>query len=293
MNILILGKGYVGTVIYNQLKPTPHQLMFVSKADHAYDQQDVFERLVRENNIEVVVNASGYTGRPNVDACELNRDDTWYYNVVVPGMIGESCRLLNAHLIHVSSGCIYNGYDKEYTEIDPPDFGICCETSSWYSKTKHAGELALQGTGASVLRIRMPFCETTSERNILMKLLKYDNIINQTNSMTNIEDLAEFVEMFLENERTWGGIFNVVNPQPISTSVMIDALKQHDVCNSSWKYIELDELLEKHTTTCRSNCVLDSTKLEKLNLSLPDTHSSLNRCVKMIRDAIPSKYIQP
>jgi nucleoside-diphosphate-sugar epimerase len=109
--------------------------------------------------------------------------------------------------------------------------------------------------------------------------------------MTNIEDLAEFVERFLDSEQIWGGIFNVVNPQPISTSVMIDALKQHGVCNSNWKYIELDELLEKHTTTGRSNCVLDSTKLEKLNLSLPDTLTSLNRCVKIIKDEFTDKDI--
>ena len=40
---------------------------------------------------DVVINASGYTGRPNVDACEDNKDDTWYYNVTVPGIIADTC----------------------------------------------------------------------------------------------------------------------------------------------------------------------------------------------------------
>lgn len=296
MNILLLGKGYIGTAINQELQQAgDHHVNWVSKADTPYNDPKTFERMICsvyfQKSYDVVINASGYTGRPNVDACEVAIDDTWYYNVTVPGMLASMCTAHDVHLIHVSSGCIYDGYDMEFEEHDEPNFGLCSSVSSWYSKTKHAGELAVQGTNTTVLRIRMPFCETTSERNVLMKLLKYDNIINQKNSMTNVEDLTKFVSALLTQKESWGDVYNVVNPQPVSTAMIINTFKSTGIENPNWKYIDLDELLEKHTTTGRSNCVLSTDKIDRHMLILPSTLTSLQRCVKSIRNEMDKETV--
>lgn len=289
MNILLLGKGYIGTALYQELTRSGHfNVNWASKADCGYDDPSRLERVLcnvyYQKAYDVVINASGYTGRPNVDACEDNKDDTWYYNVKVPGMIARMCNTHDIHLVHISSGCIFDGYQKEFCENDEPNFGLCNLNSSWYSKTKHAGELAVENTGATVLRIRMPFCNTLSDRNILMKLLKYDNIINQTNSMTNVEDLVLFISSFLHNKQShWGETYNVVNSNPIPTSTIINMLKLHGLDNVKWKYINLDQLYDK-TKAHRSNCVLSTKKIQSIDMSMPDTNISLSRCIKSLKN---------
>ena len=303
IDVLILGKGYIGTALYNNLSQRSDlEVRIVSKSELQYDDPKTFEETITSRvNIMpwasnlIVINASGYTGRPNVDACETDRDRAWYYNVTVPGMIGDTCSRHGVHNIHISSGCIYNGYDKEYNECDEPNFGLKEEYSSWYSKTKHAGELKLYGTNSHIFRIRMPFCSTTSERNILMKLLKYDNIINQMNSLTNIEDLAEFTSKFISPEGplfdSGGGVYNVVNPSPMSTAMIVNILKHNGINNPKWRYIELDELLANHTKTGRSNCVLSSDYIKSLGFELPNTEHSLVRCVNAIKDELHEENI--
>ena len=171
MRVLILGKGYVGKNIANQMKSC-YDVTILARSDLDYTDRSVLFQHIAKNKYAYVINTCGYTGRPNVDACEDNREDTWYYNVVVPVNIQKVCKDLGVKMIHISSGCIYNGYDKSYTEEDEPDFGLLNPHSSWYSKTKHACEMMLKQTPAYIVRIRMPFCETTSERNIIMKLKK-------------------------------------------------------------------------------------------------------------------------
>ena len=123
MNIIILGKGYVGTALFDCLNKTFNEdtdcVNIYSKSELDYtDRSTLVNRITPET---WVINTCGYTGRPNVDACEDNKDDTWYYNVCVPMKIMSSCKEAGAHFVHVSSGCIYDGYDKDYTENDQPN----------------------------------------------------------------------------------------------------------------------------------------------------------------------------
>lgn len=83
MRILVLGKGYVGTALASCLAQC-YEVTHISRADFDYtDRAELFIHL-NKARYEFVINTCGYTGRPNVDACEDNIEDTWYYNVVVP-----------------------------------------------------------------------------------------------------------------------------------------------------------------------------------------------------------------
>lgn len=289
MRVLVLGKGYVGINIANKMS-TCYDVTILSRSDLDYtDRRELFQHLVKAS-YSYVINTCGYTGRPNVDACEDNKEDTWYYNVVVPVNIQKVCKDVGVKLIHISSGCIYDGYDKKYTEEDEPDFGLMNPLSSWYSKTKHACEMMLKQTPAYILRIRMPFCETPSERNIIMKLRKYDKIINMTNSLTNIEDLCGFILLMVaditENiSNLQPGIYNVVNPQEVSTQEITKIMNQYGIGNPKWQTIDYEQLI-KMTATGRSNCVLDDSKISNVNLKLPNTFDSLHRCIRTISDQL-------
>lgn len=288
MKILILGKGYVGTALAKRLS-TCYEVTHVSRQDLDYtDRSQLFKYLTSDGtrDTEYVINTCGYTGRPNVDACEDNIHDTWYYNVAVPVNIQKTCKDAGVRMIHISSGCIYDGYEKDYTEDDEPNFGLLNPDSSWYSKTKHACEMMMKDKDVYLFRIRMPFCETWSERNVLTKLIKYDNVIDHLNSVTNMEDLCGFIMYFIaditEGTTHDYGIYNVVNPCPITTSAICDLLNDFNLGNPKWKHIELAELY-KSTKAQRSNCLLSDSKISKLNLRLPDTIDSLRRCITAMK----------
>ena len=62
---------------------------------------------ITQNHIAFVINAAGYTGKPNVDACEVAKAECLSGNAVLPGLIREVCEDMNIPWGHVSSGCIF------------------------------------------------------------------------------------------------------------------------------------------------------------------------------------------
>ena len=287
-NILVLGKGFVGTHLSNL--PEHFNVTTLSKSEHQYDQPDALLNILKTHKPDFLINACGYTGSPNVDACEDDKQKCWELNVNLPVTVATMCKTLDIPYIHVSSGCIYTGYDKLYTEQDAPNFGLASEDSSWYSKTKHASEIALKKSDAYILRIRMPFCNINHDRNFLNKVLKYDNLIEFDNSMTSIEDFVEFIGKFLSklknelNTLPWNrdlkpGIFNVCNPGPATIKDVVNYFKEFDTINENWNFVDISTLNMKAN---RSNCVLDCSKIEKLGMSLPDVQQSLRKAVEQV-----------
>ena len=126
-----------------------------------------------------VINCAGFTGKPNVDACEDNQNATTEGNVNTVFNLVQICDNLNIPWGHVSSGCIYNGYEKDYTEEDKPNFCFDSQPCSFYSGTKAEAEKILTssclqpGYNCYVWRLRIPFNEDDNPRNYLTKLQKY------------------------------------------------------------------------------------------------------------------------
>lgn len=91
-----------------------------------------------------VLNCAGSTGRPNVDWCEDNKEDTIRNNVIGTLNLADCCFLKNIHCTVFATGCIYQ-YDEEhkmggkgFTETDKANFA-----GSFYSETKaHVEEVS-------------------------------------------------------------------------------------------------------------------------------------------------------
>jgi len=274
---LILGKGFVGSSLAHYFRTNNIECKIFSQSELNYTDSKVFQKYIEENNkdIKCVINCSGYTGVPNVDACETNKETCYNYNVLYPLQVARVCKALAVPLIHIGSGCIYSGYDKEYTEEDTPNFGMFSDDSSYYSKCKHIFETFAQNYPCYVLRIRIPFTGELSRKNYFTKLLNYDTLINELNSVTSLNDFNEFIVRFIA-ARPAHGIYNVVNPQPVKAEEVVWLLEKHRLKNLNWKFIDLKDL---NTKANRSNCVLSTDKIAKLGLELPSTRDSLVRDV--------------
>jgi 3,5-epimerase/4-reductase len=91
-----------------------------------------------------VLNCAGSTGRPNVDWCEDNKEDTVRNNVIGTLNLTDACFLKNIHITVFATGCIY-AYDdahpiggQGFLETDKANFA-----GSFYSETKaHVEEVS-------------------------------------------------------------------------------------------------------------------------------------------------------
>ena len=259
MKFLILGKGFIGSRLTSYLHNQGHEIYNFSRNEFDYRDETRLYNFLIKTPVDAVVNTAGYTGLPNVDGCESAKDICFDNNVILPRDIEEVCKQLDINFIHVSSGCIYTGYEKEFTEEDTPNFGMFDKESSFYSKTKHAGELNLDDNFTNIIRIRMPIEGVLSDKNLLTKLYKYDNLIDYKNSKTDVYVLCEFIETVADNFHA--GIFNAVHSNALTTEEVISIMKKHGIENKNWKTVPYEDLDIKCN---RSNCVLDNSKSKEI-----------------------------
>tara|TARA_R110002153_G_scaffold3866_1_gene18535 strand:+ start:99 stop:944 length:846 start_codon:yes stop_codon:yes gene_type:complete len=269
MNICILGGGYIGTHLSNSLLGY-HNVTVLRRAELDYNKQYKLLAFLSNNKIDYVINCSGFIGRPNVDQAEDKKKECWDLNVSGPVNVNRVCKALQIPYVHITTGCIYTGYEKAWSEEDEVNYGLFNVESSFYSKSKHAYELAAGDYGLT-LRIRMPFSnDITSERSVLYKLRNYNNLINFKNSKTYIPDLCRFVKEYIAEGRNENDVLNLVNPDALDTAGVIEFMKAADKGNPNWKFVDFAAL---NTKCNRSNCTLDITKLkEKYNFE-PMTES--------------------
>lgn len=278
MNILILGKGYIGNYLAPFLSVNGHKVIALSKKAIDYtDSTQLKNYLKNTEQFDYVINCSGYTGVPNVDACEDHKDDCYFYNVTSPIFITKTCNELRIPVIHIGSGCVYSGYDKIYTEDDPTDFGVDNQFSSTYSKCKDTFEKLSSNMERYIFRIRIPFNGVVEPKNYLYKVIKYDKLISKQNSITCVDDLLVFVNKFITlDKKPEFGIYNVVNQSSIDGSDVVDMLRSHEISNPKWKFVTIQEA---NFRVARSNCILSTKKIENLGIPLPNVRESLKKSI--------------
>ena len=254
-SIVILGTGFIGSSLSTFLETSKHKITAFSQTHLNYTNSDLLAAALKRLQCNILINCSGYTGSPNVDACEKNKEKCFFYNVTLPLNLARVCEKLNIKLINVSSGCIYTGYEKQFTEKDIPNFGIFNSSSSFYSQTKHICELNLTDFDVLTLRVRMPFNSLAVSKNLIYKIYKYDNF-------------NEFVHQLVNGSavNSIRGPLNVVNPGPVTGKRVAELLTKYGVVNPNWKVVDVSVL---NIVAQRSNCILDDSRLVAEGLGLP------------------------
>lgn len=265
LKVLILGSGYIASHLNTALLSVGHIVKVLDSKTTNYHDDRVFWRELNFNfEPDIVINCSGFTGRPNIDEAESKKEECWRLNVTSPLRCAELATKLGKRYIHIGSGCIYTGYDSNYSEEDSPNFGLFSDESSFYSKTKHAFEVMAQHLPITIARIRMPISSMHDERSYLSKIRKYNELIDYKNSKTYIPDLCNFIiEIINRNDALEYAysIYNVVNPNPLSTSDVVAIMKKYGKDNPNWKFVDIKDI---PIVAGRSNCVLDDSKVKNI-----------------------------
>lgn len=274
MKILIYGDGWLGNKYARYLG--------AEISDLRINCVDDVKRELEKKHPSVVINCAGKTGRPNIDWCEDNKLETMIGNVAVPLILAQACNEKNVYFVHLSSGCIYDGDNqgRGFSETDVPNF-----KGSFYSRSKIICENGLKEFPALMIRLRMPVDDLPGERNFLTKITKYSKVINVPNSMTVIDDLLVASKKLIEKSAV--GIYNVTNSGIISHKEIIDMYKEIVDSSHACEFISLTDL-EKLVKAPRSNCVLNTAKLENEGIYLRPVRDAVQDCLIKYRNIIDS-----
>ena len=282
--LVLGGSGYVGNALLAELGRRELDYASLSRAQVDYTRVDSLIDYLREIKPQFLINCAGYTGKPNVDACEFDKANCLAGNAALPGIIRIACEDLKIPWGHVSSGCIFAGRRSDgrgFIEEDPPNFSFRQNNCSFYSGTKALGEEVLAGAeNLYVWRLRIPFSHIDSPRNYLSKVMTYSRLLDAENSLSN---LPEFVSAAIDCfERTVPyGIYNLTNPGSVTTRDVVNSIVQSGVCEKQFRFFKDQlEFMSKAVNAPRSNCVLDSSKAIRAGLSLSPVTTSIEDALR-------------
>ena len=136
---LIFGNGFLGNKFNSFLDNSFISELEIREIDPVIEE-------INKYSPEIIINCVGRTGTPNIDWCEKNQSKTFHSNVLVPLIIAEACKRLNKKMVHIGSGCVYEGDNNGagFSEEDEPNY-----FGSFYSETKIISEKLLKKFGCS------------------------------------------------------------------------------------------------------------------------------------------------
>ncbi len=312
--ILLLGaSGYVGQAFAAALERRGKAFLPLTRRELDYTRFDQLLGCLRDRRPEFVVNAAGYTGKPNVDACEVARAETLQGNTLFPQTVSQACLVAGVPWGHVSSGCIYAGakvaeagayrVEKDlarpelkelvrtrptaicgFSENDPPNFSFRSPPCSFYSGTKALAEETIAGLGSVFLwRLRIPFDGFDNPRNYLTKIQRYAKVYDNVNSLSHRGDFADAC-LDLWERRAPYGIYNVTNPGFVTTRQVVDMVTRILQPGRPFEFWANDEEFYRlGAVTPRSNCVLDASKLLATGVKMRPVEAALEDSLRQWR----------
>lgn len=281
MIYLLGGSGYVGQAYQTLLTQKGIPFRNLKRAELDYTDVATLTAALRSDQPEFLINAAGYTGKPNVDACEQDKAECLFGNAVLPGRIAEACADVGTPWGHVSSGCIFTGARPDgtgFTEEDAPNFSFRTDNCSFYSGTKALGEETLAGVDdVYIWRLRIPFDHRDGPRNYLTKLIRYQRLLEAENSISQLHEFVAATFACWEKHIPFG-TYNVTNPGHVTTREVVAHIKASGVCTKEFDFFDdEDEFMQIAAKTPRSNCVMDSGKLVAAGIEMTEVHEAIRR----------------
>ena len=250
------------------------------------------------------VPASQLPAGPALNRAENDRTHMLQINTVLPQTVARVCAMTNTAFGHVSSGSIYLGAKisengtlrieedlgsdsvrallrsrpealRGFTELDGPNFSFNSAPCTFYSGTKALAEEALRDNEVYIWRFRLPFNELEDSNNFLCQFQDGMKMPDAINSVSHVDDCVAACLQLWE-ARAPLGVYNVVNPGPISTQDLARMIQRILKPARRLELMVFDEnpspSLER---ALRSDCVLDTSKLVSAGIKLREARLAL------------------
>jgi UDP-glucose 4,6-dehydratase len=279
--ILIIGSsGYIGTEFVKQLQKDNTTFISISYKD--INRKNLIS-LINTVKIKYIINCAAFVGKPNIEACESQKDKTIDGNILFPLMLKEICEEFGIILCHVSTGCLYNGpspSSEGWNENNEPNFSFELNNCSFYTGTKVMAEKYIKPYERSYIwRIRLPFENEHNNRNYISKVINYNTLVTEPNSISNKQ---EFVKACLDSIKLEipFGIYNITNTGAISSIDIVNKLVKTIKPDKTAKFITTEEFYKMSSPMPRSNCIIDNSKILSMGIKLSEVDECVDKCLK-------------
>lgn len=286
MKIIVIGTGFVAQGYLRVLHYFGYHPLVISRAWLNYYDPNEVDFLLFSYKPDLVINCAGYTGN-TVDDCEQNKDECWRANAELPKMLATLCSKRSVPLIHISTACMLdnNGTTTRFTEANWPDFLL-----GYYQQSKLAGERAVYDASERswIFRIRMPFSQFPHPRNWLLKLCKYDRILDGRNSVTWLDEFC--MRSVQLQQKASPGIYLHTQPGVIHTIEVAEQLHRAGLRGPVAAYDPAQFLADGHVK--RSEAMIDASKFEKAygTVGTP-AQSAIDYCIDHLKLTMEQKSL--
>lgn len=285
IDVMVIGQGQLGNALfkfYNKICRDMHSgdkemsyKLTVQQYRGRVDELDVMGgdfRLIDDEHVPTVfINTVSVT---NTRECQKDWASTARVNTEFPIRLAHHLdkHLPQAKLIHISTGCLFDGNDAPSFEGATPTPLID------YAKQKHMAEIVADiHENTVILRPRMTFSDKELSSNLIWKVNNFFDVLTELNSMTALPDLVNVIHEFVQNDKT--GTYNVVN-RGMSSPYEIKGMIQRRWLRDDFEFYNpiSKEELHKKTRMNLTNTWLDSDKLEKI-YKMPFVHDRLAEAI--------------
>lgn len=251
--------------------------------------QDAVRRIVKDNDVKVIVNCAAYT---NVDKAEDDVELCSLLNAEAPEILASVMKEAGGLLIHISTDYVFGG-DPYNTPCTEDQKGT---PTGVYGQTKLDGENAVIASGCDHVIIRTAWLYSEFGKNFVKTMLnltaarpQLNVVFDQTGTPTYALDLAEVVMTVLNDYADASdvpgsyrnsGIYHYSNEGVCSWFDFTKVIAEYagnDKC----------EVLPCHSDEFPSKVkrpaysVLDKTKIKKtFGIKVPYWTDSLRKCIK-------------
>ena len=248
---------------------------------------EAVKKIVREKNIQCIVNCAAYT---NVDKAESDEDFCRVLNAVAPQNLATAIKEANGLLVHISTDYVFGG-DPYNTPCKEDQTGT---PTGAYGRTKLEGENLIKATGCNYIIIRTAWLYSEFGKNFVKTMLNLTSskpqlkvVFDQVGTPTYALDLAnainavinDYAKELTNEEYSKNGIYHFSNEGVCSwfdfTKMIAEYAGNVDCdiqpCHSN----EFPSPVKRPAFS-----VLDKTKIkETFNIEIPYWTDSLKRCL--------------
>ena len=238
---------------------------------------DAVRSMVRENNVNAIVNCAAYT---NVDAAETNQDLAELLNAKAPQNLASAMNEVGGLLVHISTDYVF-GQEPYNTPCREDQKGT---PTGVYGLTKLHGEQNILASGCRYVIIRTAWLYSEFGKNFVKTMLNLTAtrpelkvVFDQVGTPTYAYDLAQAIVRIIE--KPVEGIYHYSNEGVCSWfdfTKMIAEYSGQTHCNI--KPCHSDEF--PSPVKRPSFSVLDKTKIkETFGVTVPYWTDSLRKCL--------------